>query len=59
MNGVYWGLGLEVPAQADVRLVGDFIPSEYDAQGFRRGVKPEDLVLSAKSEEGRNDQSLR
>jgi hypothetical protein len=46
VNGVYWGLGLEVPAEADVRLVGDYRPSDYRFDGFRQGVKPSDLAMT-------------
>ncbi len=47
VNSVYWGLGMAVPEAADVRLVGDFQPSNYSFGGFRKGVKPADLVLPA------------
>jgi hypothetical protein len=50
VNAVYWGLGMEVPAKADVRLVGDFKPTAYGPDEFRRGVKPEDLALPATSQ---------
>jgi hypothetical protein len=50
VNSVYWGLGMEVPAKADVRFVGDFQPTAYGFNGFRRGVKPDDLVLPAASQ---------
>jgi putative heme-binding domain-containing protein len=40
VNGVYWAVGLEVPANADVRLVGDYKPSVYGFGGFRSGVTP-------------------
>jgi hypothetical protein len=55
VNGVYWGLGLEVPASADVSLVGEFKPRMYGTKdgedlkdphrfnAFKRGVKPADL----------------
>ena len=55
VNGVYWGLGLEVPAAADVNTVGEFKPLMYGTKdgtdlndphrfnGFKRGVKPSDL----------------
>jgi len=45
VNSVYWGLGIQVPAKADVQLVGDFQPSAYSFNGFRKGVKPDDLAL--------------
>ena len=45
VNAVYWGLGLEVPARADVQLVGNYQPTEYGPDKFRKGVKPDDLAL--------------
>ena len=44
-RAVYWGLGMEVPEKADVDLVGDYKPTMYGFGGFRKGVKPADLVL--------------
>jgi hypothetical protein len=55
INGLHWGLGLEVPAAANVNYVGGYKPLMYgtkdsadltDPHGFRafrRGVKPTDL----------------
>ncbi len=45
VNSVYWGFGMEVPARADVQLIGDFQPSDYSFNGFRKGVRPDDLAL--------------
>jgi hypothetical protein len=57
VNGVYWGLGLEVPAKADVAPVGEFKPTMYGTKdstdlsdpygfrGFKKGVKPGDHAL--------------
>lgn len=45
VNSVYWGFGMDVPAKANVQLVGDFQPSAYRFNGFRKGVKPDDLAL--------------
>ena len=57
VNGVYWGLGLEVPAKADVTPVGEFKPTMYGTKdstdlsdpygfrGFTKGVKPSDHAL--------------
>jgi len=39
INGVYWGLGLEVPDQANVEFVGDFQPTAYGFKGYQKGVK--------------------
>ena len=41
VNGAYWATGLEVPAKADVALVGEFQPTMYGFGGFIKGVKPE------------------
>lgn len=57
VNGVYWGLGLKVPAKADVSYVGEYKPLMYGTKdsadpsdphgfrGFKRGVKPSDHEL--------------
>ena len=47
VNGVYWAVGLETPAKADVNFVGDYQPDMFGFNGFVKGVKPVDL--SAKS----------
>ena len=44
VNGVYWALGLEVPAKADVGYVGEYKPTNYGFDGYVRGVKPGDLA---------------
>jgi len=44
VNSVYWGLGMDVPAKADVDLVGTFQPSMYGFNGFIRGIKPDAYV---------------
>ena len=43
VNGVYWGMNLNVPGQAEVALVGDYRPSFYGFGEFKKGVKPADL----------------
>ena len=45
VNAVYWGLGLDVPAQADVSVVGEFHPSPYGFGVYRRGLKPSDFDM--------------
>ncbi len=45
VNGAYWATGLEVPAKADVALVGEFQPTMYGFGGFIKGVKPEAHAL--------------
>ncbi|MEO7276098.1 MAG: ThuA domain-containing protein [Vicinamibacterales bacterium] len=45
VNGVYWGLGLPVPAKADVRIVDPYQPSFYGFDGFRKGLHASDFAL--------------
>lgn len=39
INGVYWGLGMEVPEKADAALVGPYTPSAYGFKGYQKGVQ--------------------
>jgi len=48
VNGVFWGLKLEVPASANVEPVDAFEPLMYGFDGFRRGIKAADHVLGQK-----------
>ncbi|MBW3543778.1 MAG: ThuA domain-containing protein [Planctomycetes bacterium] len=47
VNACYWGLGLEdkIPAKSDVRIVGEYEPTFFGHNKFKRGVKPADLRL--------------
>jgi Trehalose utilisation len=45
VNGVYQGLSLPVPAKADVAYVDPYQPGFYGNDGFRKGMRPEDLAL--------------
>jgi hypothetical protein len=45
VNGVYWGLGLDVPAKAPVDFVDEYKPGFYGFNGFRKGMKISDLEL--------------
>jgi len=45
VNAVYWLLDLDVPARADVALVGDYAPLPFGFAGHKKGVKPADLRL--------------
>jgi hypothetical protein len=45
VNGVYWGLKMEVPAAADVTFTGEYKPSPYRGGGAKKGVKPADTAL--------------
>ena len=44
VNGVYWGLGLDVPAKADVTPLAEWIPSKYSNNMFHPGLKAEGFV---------------
>jgi hypothetical protein len=48
VNGVYWGLGLDVPAKADVTYVDEYHPSFYGFDGFRKGLHASDFELGKK-----------
>jgi hypothetical protein len=45
VNGAYWAVGMEkkIPSSANVDLVGDYQPTTFGFNGFRKGVKPVDL----------------
>jgi hypothetical protein len=45
VNSIYWGLGLDVPAKANVEIVGEFKPTMYGFGGFIKGMKPADHEL--------------
>jgi hypothetical protein len=46
VNATYWALGLEeqIPAKADVAIVGTYDPSPFKFGGHRRGIRPADLA---------------
>ena len=48
VNGVYWGLGMDVPAKADVRYVDEYQPSFYGFDGFRKGLHVTDFEIGKK-----------
>jgi hypothetical protein len=45
VNGVFWGLGLEVPAKADVTPLVQWTPSKYSNNMFHPGLKAEDFAV--------------
>ncbi len=45
VNGVYWGLGLDVPARANVDVVGEFKPTMFGFGGAKKNMKPSDYAL--------------
>ncbi len=46
VNAVYWAVGLEkkIPARSNVDIIGHYKPLPFGFGGFRKGVKPADLV---------------
>lgn len=44
VNAAYSFTGLEVPAKADVALIGTYEPLMYGFNGHKKGVKPSDLA---------------
>ena len=48
VNGCYWALGLEnqIPKKANVDYIGEYHPSFFGRNRFKKGLKPEDLKLT-------------
>ena len=44
VNGVFWGLGMDVPAKAEVSIPADFVPSNYGFNTFKKGLKAADFA---------------
>ena len=47
VNACYWAVGLEdqIPAKADVELVGDYRPRPFGFGSYAKGRKPSDYGL--------------
>ncbi len=45
VNAVFAGAGLKVPAKADVDTVGDYKPTAYGFDGYKKGTKASDYEL--------------
>ena len=43
INGVFWGISLDVSKAANVDLIGEYAPSKFGFGGYRRGVKVSSL----------------
>jgi len=43
VNGVFWLAGIAVPDRLNVSIVGDYRPSGFGFNTFRKGVKPQDI----------------
>lgn len=55
VNATYWAVGLEnqIPAKADVALVGDYRPHSFLSETYTAGLKPSDLALPPASDQRR------
>jgi hypothetical protein len=42
VNASYWALGMDVPAKANVDLVGAYEPTPFGHSKYKKGVKPAD-----------------
>ncbi|MFO0884966.1 MAG: ThuA domain-containing protein [Pirellulales bacterium] len=47
VNGCLWALGLEekIPAKTDVALVGEYQPTKFGFNAFKKGTKPTDYLI--------------
>jgi hypothetical protein len=47
VNATYWTVGMEdkISAKSSVEIVGEYKPLPFKFGGFKKGVKPSDLVL--------------
>jgi type 1 glutamine amidotransferase len=45
VNAAYWCLGMEdkIPAKNAVEIVGEWAPTKFGFNGYKKGVKPQDL----------------
>jgi hypothetical protein len=45
VNAAFWCLGLEdkIPARNNVEIVGEWTPTKFGFNGYKKGVKPQDL----------------
>ncbi len=44
INGVFWGLNMEVPAKVDVTISGNFEPTFFGFNKFKKEMTPADLA---------------
>ena len=56
-NAVFWGLKLEVPKKLDASLPGEFEPSFYSNNKFKKDLKPEGFILKGAKSDSQPNQS--
>lgn len=44
VNAGYWGVGMDVPAKADVTLPAGYTPSNFSFKAYKVGLKPIDFI---------------
>jgi hypothetical protein len=49
VNGVFWAMGMDVPSEAKVDIVGQFNPTMYGFGGFQKNLTPEDFSMDIHS----------
>ncbi|MDF1850604.1 MAG: c-type cytochrome [Verrucomicrobiales bacterium] len=49
LNGVYWGLGLDVPEKLDVTPPEGYAPSMFSFKGYKAGLRPVDFIPGAEA----------
>jgi hypothetical protein len=52
VNSVFWGLGMDVPAKADVSYVDPYKPTFYGFGTFRKGIRPDDHAIGKELKAG-------
>lgn len=50
-NACFWGLGMDVPAKANVDLVGEYKPTAFGFGKYVKGIKPSDHRTNAASQQ--------
>ncbi len=45
INGVFWGLEMDVPAKADVAISDTWKPSPFSFKDYKKGLKPADFIV--------------
>jgi hypothetical protein len=45
VNGVYWGLNMEVPAKAEVVAPTNWTPTEYTFKAHKKGLTPVEFIV--------------
>jgi len=56
-NGVFWGLGIDVPAKLDVTIPGEFKPSPYSFKKYKKGLKPVDFIVTPKGDSAKKTEA--